>query len=138
MINYPTFFVPSLKVYDDFTQASSAGKQLPFFKEHPEVAVAANKLSHQPFHNPLHVRYWSETPYKLGPHAIKFSARPIVNSSNTAPEKLGPDYLREAMIAQVGKEDVYFEFLVQIPTPCRSKILSSNGRKPMLPFNESP
>ena len=116
MINYPTFFVPSLKIYDDFTQASTAGKQLldPFLKEHPEVAVAANKLSHQPFHNPLHVRYWSETPYQLGPHAIKFSARPIVNSSNTAPEKLGPDYLREAMIAQVGKEDVYFEFLVQV------------------------
>ena len=120
MINYPTFFVPSLKVYDDFTQASATGKHLAFFKHYPEVAEAANKLSHQPFHNPLHVRYWSETPYKLGPHAIKFSARPIVNSSNTAPEKMGPNYLREAMIQQVGKEDVYFEFLVQIQADFRT------------------
>ena len=118
MINYPTFFVRNLKDYEDFHLAMASGKEktLEFFKAHPAEAEASRQLSNQPFHNPLQVRYWSETPYKLGPHAIKFSARPITNQTNARPEKTGPDYLREVMVKQIGSEDVYFEFLVQVQT----------------------
>jgi hypothetical protein len=118
MINFPTFFVRNLKDYEDFhlALASGKGKILEFFKAHPAEAEASYQLSNQPFHNPLQVRYWSQTPYKLGPHAIKFSARPITNRTNAKPEKTDPDYLREVMVKQIGSEDVYFEFLVQVQT----------------------
>ena len=56
------------------------------------------------------------TPYLLGPNAIKFSAIPISRSTNRAPATMGPDFLREAMMEQVGAEDVYFSFSVQLQT----------------------
>ncbi|MBI3775014.1 MAG: hypothetical protein HY273_05580 [Gammaproteobacteria bacterium] len=58
--------------------------------------------------------YWSETPYKLGANAIKFSARPITTQANVKPAVTGPDYLCEVMVKQIGSEDVYFEFLIQV------------------------
>ena len=73
-------------------------------------------LSAAELYNPLQGRYWSEEPYRLGPHAIKFSARPISRSTNAKPVNPGPEYLREALLKQLGKEDVYFEFMVQLQT----------------------
>jgi hypothetical protein len=54
------------------------------------------------------------TPYLLGDRAIKFSATPLSRTANLPPEQTGLDFLREAMMKQVGSEDVYFEFGVQL------------------------
>ena len=54
------------------------------------------------------------TPYLLGDRAIKFSATPLSRNANLPPEQTGPNFLREAMMKQVGAEDVYFEFGVQL------------------------
>jgi hypothetical protein len=56
------------------------------------------------------------TPYLLGPQAIKFSATPISRVTNRKPETMGPDFMREVMMQQLGAEDVYFEFGVQLQT----------------------
>ena len=114
MINFPTFFVRNLEDYEDFHLASAAGTTSKFFQTHPLEAEAAFRIGHQPFHNPFQVRYWSETPYKLGPNAIKYSARPLTDRANSKPETTGPDYLREAMIEQVAVADVVYEFLIQV------------------------
>ena len=116
MINFPTFFVRNLKDYEDFHLASADGTISKFLLTHPQEAEVAYRIGHQTFHNPFQVRYWSQTPYKLGPNAIKFSARPITEHSNAKPETTGPDYLREAMIKQIGSADVEYEFLVQVQT----------------------
>jgi hypothetical protein len=105
-----------LKDYDDFHHALESGKIEKFFEGRPAELQASVNMKKQAFHNPLQVRYWSQTPYKLGPHAIKFSARPISRTTNARPEKTGPNYLREVMVKQVGREDVYFDFLVQVQT----------------------
>lgn len=69
--------------------------------------------------NPLHARYWSGVPYRLGEGAadpvVKFSARPCVTRDNTptASSVDDPDYLRKAMRDALATDDACFEFLVQ-------------------------
>jgi hypothetical protein len=62
--------------------------------------------------NPLGVRYWSQTPYRLGPHAVKYSARPLTPAAVPA-SRTPPDFLRQVMAAQLDRGEARFEFLVQ-------------------------
>jgi hypothetical protein len=116
MINFPIFPISDLKDYVAFFEARANGKIDEFWRDHPEAYAVSEALSAAELYNPLQGRYWSEEPYKLGPHAIKFSARPISRSANAKPENPGPEFLREALLKQLEKEDVYFEFVVQLQT----------------------
>ncbi len=116
MINSPGFFVRNLKDYALLHEEINRGRLEEFFKARPEEAHAILSIRDRPLFNPLQVRYWSMTPYLLGPNAIKFSATPISRAANHKPETTGPDFLREVMMKQVGAEDVYFEFGVQLQT----------------------
>jgi hypothetical protein len=116
LINYPVFVNRSLPDYLELHNAIQSGKPAQFFGTHPEEARASFQLNHQQFENPLQVRYWSQTPYRLGPsdQAVKYSVRPLTLQSNVRPAMPGPDYLTEAMVHQLSAGDVYFEFLVQV------------------------
>ncbi|WP_251359204.1 catalase family protein [Kangiella sp. TOML190] len=125
MINFPTFFVADLETYietERVVSAASAGKTADlegelkvFAKKNPQAVTIAEKMAANPFNNPFEAQYWSQTPYRLGPNAIKFSAKPITGSSNKKPKgELGPLYLREAMIDTISNKTVKFEFLVQV------------------------
>ncbi|HEY8025333.1 MAG TPA: catalase family protein [Burkholderiaceae bacterium] len=66
--------------------------------------------------NPLRSRYWSTTPYLFGTQAVKYSAIPVVPANCTddgIPANPGDNYLREAMVDVLAREDVYFDFAVQ-------------------------
>ena len=114
MINTPTFFIRNLKDYREFTRAQKGGMTDGFLKDSPDVAQAIAKMSSRPANNPIQIRYWSQTPYRLGPNAIKFSARPISRRANAEQSDQDPEFLREAMVNQVRLEDTYFEFLIQL------------------------
>jgi hypothetical protein len=116
MINFPGFFVRNLKDYALLHDELAKGRLEEFFRARPAEATAVLSLRSQPLFNPLQVRYWSMTPYLLGPNAIKFSVTPISRTANRAPTTMGPDFLREAMMKQVGAEDTYLEFGVQLQT----------------------
>lgn len=64
--------------------------------------------------NVFAVQYWSQTPYKFGPHIIKFSVKPISGATNERPDVMPQDYLRDTTVKTIGKRDVEFEFLIQI------------------------
>lgn len=82
-------------------------------------ALIAREIRATRIGNPLHARYWSGVPYRLGEGAaasvVKFSARPCVARDNTPTASSGddPDYLRKAMRATLAAEDACFELLVQ-------------------------
>jgi hypothetical protein len=114
MINFPGFFVRNLKDYALLHEDIQRGTMEEFFRARPQEATAILTMRDQPLFSPIQVRYWSMTPYLLGPNAIKFSATPISRNANLAPEARGPDFLREVMMKQVGAEDVYFSFGVQL------------------------
>ena len=114
MINYPTFFVSNLKDYEAFHEAGAQSTIADFLKTQPKVAFALQGMAQQPFYNPLHSRYWSQTPYALNARmAVKYSARPILSQTQTPPLESGADFLRDALVQQIGKESVTFEFMVQ-------------------------
>jgi hypothetical protein len=64
--------------------------------------------------NPLTNAYWSAVPYRLGPHAVKYSAQ----STNLFPpvKRRTRNFLREAMAEYLKVADAYFDFMVQVQT----------------------
>lgn len=114
MINAPVFFVSNLKDYVGIHEALDAGRLLEFLQERPRLLEAIMIVRGQRINNPVQVRYWSMTPYLLGERAVKFSAKPLSRTANEPPSELGPDFKRDSMIEQVGSEDIYYEFEVQL------------------------
>ncbi|MGV0027570.1 catalase family protein [Phormidesmis priestleyi] len=109
LINHPVFFVRNVQGYIDLARASTD----------PEIAKAMqptfailHQIGSKTVTNPLHIEYWSTTPYKLGSQAIKFSVKPQTpDSEGTIPDS--ENYLREAMVAHLSEQDAQFDFLVQ-------------------------
>jgi hypothetical protein len=60
----------------------------------------------------LATRYWSQVPSRLGPHIVKYSARPLDPSPYAAPG-VGPGFLRERLAERLAAAPARFEFLVQ-------------------------
>jgi hypothetical protein len=114
MINFPTFFVRDVKDYLTFNVAVENGNRELYFREHPTEFAASQGILNQEVNNPIQIQYWSQTPYQLGPHAIKFSARPISSQHDGKPASPGPEFLTEAMAKALSREDVYFDFMVQV------------------------
>ena len=120
LANNDAFFVRSTKDYVQFAQAFADDRLMSFFfglnplrcrlRELTNMLTAVGKR----VTNPLQTRYWSQTPYCLGPHAVKYSARPLSPAHDPLPDAPGPDYLRQAMAATLGREEVAFEFMVQV------------------------
>ncbi|KAM3110078.1 catalase family protein [Phormidesmis sp. 146-33] len=109
LLNHPVFFVRNVQGYIDLARASTD----------PEVAKAMQptfailqQIGSKTVTNPLHIEYWSTTPYKLGNQAIKFSVKPHTSDTGgTIPDS--ENYLREAMVAHLSEQDAQFDFLVQ-------------------------
>ena len=134
MINFPIFFANNLPDYIDFMRFTSAGsvavydgvdpvqEQMNFAEKHPGITKIVQQMATTPFYNPVQVQYWSETPYKLGPNAIKYSARPLTSRENKKPAgQMGESFLRDALVSTVGKEVVQFEFLVQVQNNAKTQ-----------------
>ncbi len=119
----PRFFIRSVSDYVDFTRAATKKPSFRvlsyFFRGAPwrwrlhELRALIESL--QRTDDVLTLRYWSQTPYRLGPHVVKYSARPV--SRGTPPAMVGsgssPDFLRETLAARLATEPAEFEFLVQ-------------------------
>jgi deferrochelatase/peroxidase EfeB len=66
--------------------------------------------------NPLNVEYWSQTPYALGPQAVKYAAVPYVKGRAKEPNSW--DGLEDAVAASLRPADASFgfKFMVQLQT----------------------
>ena len=60
----------------------------------------------------LSTRYWSQAPSRLGPHVVKYSARPLDADAGATPGA-PPDFLRDRLAARLAAAPARFEFLVQ-------------------------
>jgi hypothetical protein len=68
----------------------------------------------------LSIRYWSTTPYLFGPgRAVKYAVRPASPGAPAMPKRPSDTYLRDELIARVGREPVAFDFLIQFQTDPR-------------------
>jgi hypothetical protein len=122
MITGPAFFVRNAADYVEFTKAAAAGKPMSFFFRgwnpfrwrYHELHMAL-KLIRKKTANPLSARYWSVAPYLMGDAGpAKFSARPCMAALDSKPDKKNPNFLRDAMSAQLKNGTACFDFLVQL------------------------
>jgi catalase len=119
MANNPVYFIRNLSDYSAFVTAIRKNRLPGFFingwpwnwrlRELWLVTVARR---HKVI-NPLTIQYWSQTPYQLGPHAIKFSAKPR-ESGLAGSLTRGPNFLQEAMADLLQTKAMTFDFLVQL------------------------
>ena len=117
MVNSPTFFTSSVKGYPDLLRAQELGGGLgavvswamsgpAFWNWNLSIPFNAlmMALRSEDMTNPLSERYFSTTPYRLGPNkkqAIKFSFKPCHNSINATRKQI------EVAESQVDKIPVF-------------------------------
>lgn len=69
------------------------------------------------YDNPLHIRYWSTTPYLLGDgRAVKYSNVPQFVAVDHDADDKDDNYLRQVMVAHLNGKDAWFDFCVQFQT----------------------
>ncbi|HSR62125.1 MAG TPA: catalase family protein, partial [Gammaproteobacteria bacterium] len=122
MHDHPVFFAANVEDYNRFVE--SENKILYFvsninpFKWHLRELKHGLETLKPPPASPLHARYFSNTAYKLGPHNIKFSARPCSEKEHIpGQDKSDPDFLRKTMARELMNESACFEFTVQLQKP---------------------
>jgi hypothetical protein len=120
LVNHHVFFLPDVAGYVDFgkfRKARESGEPLDpeLAKKLAPTLAMLGEMNSKVVTNPLCIQYWSTTPYKLGYNFIKFSVRPhnIETPPTSRPDS--PNYLCEAMLAQLTneKKEAVFDFLVQ-------------------------
>lgn len=123
LANSKVFFVRTAADNALFVRAFTTGKTRSFFLSgwNPfrwRLRELVNLLmaTRQRVFNPLQIRYWSQTAYSLGPHAVKYSAGPQSAQTDRKPVSSSENSLEEAMARQLATQDAVFSFMVQIQT----------------------
>lgn len=130
LISTNVFVTRDVAQFDAMIEAMTSGStwsRIWFFGTHWRVVWNLVK-SLKRFANPLQMRYWSTTPYLFGATAVKYSAIPH-RTDTTLPADPGPDYLRQAMVAQLGREDAVFDFTVQLQTDATRMPIEDPGKE---------
>jgi hypothetical protein len=130
LVNHPVFFCRDAIDYAEFAAAvapegtmlhgpAAAMRLLAFYlPPNPAYWRIRDSLNlwrtvHREVTNPLQIRYWSQTPFALGPHAVKYSAIPRHPTPRRRRPPPGEDRLREAMARTLRSTDVTFDLAVQ-------------------------
>ena len=124
LFDSPVFFVADPVQYVEFEQATlrALGKSkagtlatvfLGYYWRHPHQFLNLLKTQRGDVTDPLAIRYWSVTPYRLGKSIIKYSARPTDDGAPVVVAR-SKDMLRQAMEAHLEARDAVFEFQVQV------------------------
>jgi catalase len=122
LMNFPVFFIRNAAEFAQFVQADAANRSKAFFATHPVAARIRTAIIAQRVENVLDVRYFSTTPYRLGPHYVKYSVQPVTCGQSRRVAQAGgsrshsQNYLRERMAAQLASANACFEFMVQLQT----------------------
>lgn len=126
MINSPAFFIRSIEGYRDLENRTAHGKPFtyffgdyylnPFKWNLRELYIGLGTKKKAPA-TPLSTQYFSMSPYQLGPHQMKFSAKACENYQAPGIDRTDPNFLRNAMRKTLKTQDACFQFMVQIRDP---------------------
>ena len=122
MANTPVFFVRNMPDYNYFVANPENLKTFFFpgrnpFKWRIKELLAGKRVLSPPPASLLDPTYYSITPYKLGPHNIKFSARPCNKRDGQEliiDENTRADFLREQLQEELNGTEACFIFQVQV------------------------
>lgn len=121
LLDCPVFFLANPLQYVEFEEAllRSRGKSglgtalmllLHYFWRHPNHLKNLKRAARSDVTDPLAVRYWSVTPYRLGDRPVKYTVRP---SGDAAAVTRSADMFKAAIKAHLAAGDAEFAFQVQ-------------------------
>ncbi len=123
MTNSPVFFVENIRDYNALVAEPAALLGFVFPGWNPatwrlrELSLAQKTLTPPP-PSLLSPQYYSITAYKLGPHNIKFSAKPCSGQKAISDvDENNPDFLREHLQQELEAGEACFDFMVQLQKP---------------------
>lgn len=126
MINSPAFFVRSIAQYRDLEEAAAAGRPFTYFlgKHYfnpfkwrlRQLYLGLGTRKKAP-PTPLSTQYYSMSPYNLGPHKMKYSAKSCEVYEAPGINTQDPNFLREGMKKVLRSRDACFQFMVQLQVP---------------------
>lgn len=117
LISTNVFFSPNVSEYLKFTEEyvknESTLRYVLWPPSHWRQARILYQASRVKITNPLTTRFWSSVPFKLGPAAVKYSAKPCGVAPDTGASGSSPNFLREAMVTTLRQGEACFDFMVQ-------------------------
>ncbi len=128
LVNHPGFPFPTIPAYREFFQLVKQYSWLPspwngrlpqlifFGLIHRNWSKIASETTSVKIANPLDLQYWSMSAYRLGPLAMKFSAKLADTGSISATAEGStdhPDYLFDALKTRLSKAEATFDFMIQ-------------------------
>jgi len=126
MVNSPAFFIRRIDSYVELERQQAANTPFryffadyspnPFKWELRELYLGLSSRKKAPS-TPLSDQYYSMSAYRLGPHEIKFSARACELDPSPGVDRTNPNFLRDAMKAQLRRGDSCFQFMIQVRDP---------------------
>lgn len=126
LVNEPAFVFAAVK---DYTLLFGLRRRLRldplalllFAFRYPRQAFKVAKAKTQTVEGSLICRYFSMTPFLLGPRAVKFSAKPDPANSEPGPTGLNQDFdfLFERLADHLRNHGAAFEFMVQFQTDAK-------------------
>mgnify|MGYP005994012585 CR=1 FL=1 len=126
MISSPNFFVRTIAGYRELERKSAIGKPFTYFLgDHyinplqwnlRELYLGLKTRTKAP-NTPMSTQYYSASPYQLGPHEMKYSAKACENYNPNGIDRTDPNFLRNAMRALLKTQDACFQFMVQLRNP---------------------
>ena len=143
LFDQPVFFVGNPIQYVEFEEATLAyGKSklgtlattfLNYYWRHPHQFRNLLKTRHGDVTDPLAIRYWSVTPYKLGQSAVKYSAGLVDDGGGPVAVRRSENMLQEALKKRLDQRGAVFEFQVQ----AQSDVASMPVEDPTIEWDES-
>jgi hypothetical protein len=122
LANNPVFFCRNASDYVVLATNAAQGHFARFFlrpRPRPRELLNLMRATQKRVTNPLRIRYWSQTPSALGPHAVKYSATPRPSAAGvpvSRPRAWGDNELEAVMARELAAGEALFDFMVQRQT----------------------
>jgi len=116
MINFPVFFSATVADYAGLANALEHGTVKQFVMANPQTGRIVAAMGGQTVDNLFKQRYFSMSPYKLGPTYVKFSTRPApcpISSHLGSADMSDSNGLRAQMVSDLSRGDACFELQLQ-------------------------
>jgi hypothetical protein len=116
MTNGPVHFAPDAKGMMEFGEAGAKGAlgMTEYFLTHWNAAIVLARDTSRKVGSMVTESYWSRTPYRLGPKAMKFNVVPCDGLTSKQPDHPSPTYLTDDLRERASKGPICFDFRMQL------------------------
>ena len=138
LLNNNVFFIRTAEHFERFSNAVDAQNPASYFfpwnpfKWEIHEAITLLKSIWKTIRNPLAEQYWSAAACRMGAKAVKFTVVPRATGGFVTNDRKEPNYLYQAMAAQLKRGSVDFDFMAQLQIDPQKMPIED----PTIPWNE--